>query len=425
MLSIRTDISLIAVAAALIAAEGRAQEPDTTGLARVRAQIEALTRDIEQLKLGQELVVEADTGMMGFGPAASKVYQVRQGVSVGGYGEVVYERFAATGENGAPSGRTDQLDALRGILYVGYKFTDRLLFNSEIEIEHANEVGLEFAYVDYRLSESVGVRGGLLLVPMGFLNELHEPPIFLGTVRPAVEQQIIPSTWRENGIGIFGGAGGLAYRAYVVNGLRGAGFNASGLRGGRQKGSRALAEDFALVGRLDYTGVLGLLIGMSAYLGGSGQNAVSVINPAQTIGARTVIWDVHAEYKAYGLDLRGLFVRATLDDVGELNALNGLAGTASIGERLTGWYLQGGYDVLRRARTGHQLVPYVRYERLDTQDRVPAGFAANPANDRRIMAVGAAWKPITSVVLKADYQVHRNAATTGVNQMNVQVGYLF
>jgi hypothetical protein len=411
---------------------------DSADLVALRLQIDALTSDIEALKLGQEVVAQADESSLGFGPAASKVYRVQQGVSVGGYGELLYENAATERQDGTISGRADQLDFLRGIVYVGYKFNNRILFNSEIEVEHsttgqAGSVSLEFAYLDYRLADEFGIRAGLLLAPMGFINELHEPPTFLGTERPETERQIIPSTWRENGIGIFGEAGGLAYRAYLLAGLdaigggasKAAGFSASGLRGGRQKGSKSSAEDFAGVVRLDYVGTPGLRVGGSAYLGESGQGASSPSSPAERLGARTVIAEGHLEYRAYGFDVRGLLAVATVDDAAELNVARGLSGAESIGERLLGWYVGAGYDVLRSARTEHQLIPYVRYETLNTQDKVPAGYAADPANDREIISIGAVWKPISTVVFKGDFQIHRDGALTGVNQINATVGYLF
>lgn len=411
---------------------------DTALIAELRRQIEALTREIEELRLGQDVVVAADTSVHGFGPAASKVYQVGQGASLGGYGEVLYERFATERQDGSPSGQTNQLDVLRAILYVGYKFSDRLLFNSEIEVEHAStgrsgSVSLEFGYLDYRVVDDFGFRAGLMLVPMGFLNELHEPPTFLGTGRPETERRIIPSTWRENGIGIFGGTRGFSYRAYVINGFdaigggssNAAGFSATGLRGGRQIGSKAVAENFGGALRVDYTGLLGFLLGTSAYLGKSGQDRASTLSPGQTIDAWTVIWEGHAEYKVHGFDLRGLVAVAGVGDVEEINAAKGLTGTSSAGERLVGWYVQAGYDVLNRTRSQNQLIPYFRFERLNTQDKVPAGFTADPANDRQVITIGAAWKPIAQISVKADYQIHSNAGDTGVDQLNAAIGYLF
>lgn len=413
---------------------------DSGLVAELRRQIEIITLEIEELKLGREVVVEADKSLYGFGPAASKVYRVGQGVSLGGYGEMLYENFADETEGGDPSEATDQLDFLRAIVYVGYKFNDRFLFNSELEFEHAStgqagSVSVEFAYIDWLVSEPLGVRAGLLLVPMGFLNELHEPPTFLATERPETERRIIPSTWRENGIGIFGGRGDFSYRAYLVNGLDGVGvgpsgadgFSASGLRGGRQKGSETIVEDVAGVARVDYHGILGLLLGSSIYVGGSGQGAETPTG--REIDATTVIWEGHAQYRARGFDLRALVALADVGDVEEINAELGITPAGdpmgSVGERLVGWYVTAGYDVLHRTRFGQQLIPYVRLERLNTQDEVPSNFTPNPANDRQILSLGLAWRPITNLIVKADYQIHSNEADSGVDQLNAVIGYLF
>lgn len=408
---------------------------DTAGLEELRRQIDAISRQLEALQLGQD-VVEAGAGRYGMGPAASKVYGVTGGVSIGGYGEMLYQNLAATDQRGAASGSRDRLDFLRGVFYVGYKFNDRILFNSEIEFEHtstdnAGEVALEFAYLDFRLTPWLGARGGLLLIPMGYLNEMHEPPIFLGTERPETERRIIPTTWREAGLGLFGEAAGLSYRAYLVNGFDGVGggpsradgFGATGLRGGRQNGSRALAENFAGVGRVDYIGVLGLNLGTSVYYGNSGQGNVD--SGGRIIAGRTLIWEGHAQYRAHGLWLRGLATVADVNDVPRLNAARGLTGSESIGEHSVGWYLEGGYDVLHPFVTEHQLIPYLRHEELNTQDRVPAGFLADPVTDVSITTLGVMWKPLTEIALKTDYQIHRTGARTGVDQWNVSLGYLF
>jgi hypothetical protein len=423
-------LALMVSTIALLATPGAAQDADTATVRRLEAQVEAITQELEELRLGRDLVVEADTSLYGFGPAASKVYKVRQGVSLGGYGEVLYENFAGSREDDTPSGASDRLDALRAIVYVGYKFSDKVLFNSELEFEHGSteedgSVSIEFAYLEYRLSPSLGLRGGLLLPPMGFINEVHEPPAFLGARRPETERHIIPSTWRESGIGIFGGAGPFSYRAYLVNGFDASGFSPAGIRGGRQNGSEAAAENFGVVGRFDYSGLPGVTLGTSAYLGNSGQGAPLPSDLTATLDAQTFIWEGHAQYKAYGFDVSGLLAISTLDDAAEINTLIPLSGGESVGERLIGWYLQGGYDVLRGTRSGHQLVPYVRYEQLNTQDRVPDGFAADPENDRRFLTLGAMWKPLTNVSLKADYQLISNEADTGINQLNVNLGYLF
>jgi hypothetical protein len=429
LLAIRRAGFVIAVALAA----GRplyAQETDSTEVARLKAQVDAILRELEAMRLGQDVVAQADTSVYGFGPAASKVYKGKTGVSVGGYGEFQYQNFSPERQDDTPSGLGDEIDALRAIVYVGYKFSERVLFNSEIEFEHGStedggSVSVEFAYLEGRLSPDFGVRGGLLLAPMGFLNEIHEPPTFLGTTRPETERVIIPSTWREVGAGVFGGRGSVNYRAYLLTGFDASGFAADGIREGRQNGAEANGTSFGVVGRVDWTGMPGLTVGGSAYVGNSGQGATLPSDPTVSIGARTTIWEAHAEYKARGFDLRGLFAQTYVNDAEQVNELNGLVGDASVGSRLTGWYVQGGYDVLRRLGTSQQLLPYVRFESVNTQDDVPDGFTANPANDQTIISIGAAWKPLFNIALKADYQIRRNDADTGVNQFNVNLGYLF
>jgi len=199
--------------------------------------------------------------LYGFGPAASKIYGIERGLSIGGYGEGNYTNFIGD----ESSSDLDRADFLRMVLYFGYKFTDRIVFNSEIEFEHAStsnvgngagsgSASVELATLDFFWKPWMNFRAGLLLVPMGFINEVHEPPFFYGVKRPEVERRIIPSTWRENGAGIFGRLGeDVEYRAYVVNGFNAANFSDSGIRGGRQKGNRALAEDVGVVVRVDWT----------------------------------------------------------------------------------------------------------------------------------------------------------------------------
>jgi hypothetical protein len=402
--------------------EAPAEAPAGDRLSELERRIEILAAELERLELG-EVAIRADEGVHGLGPAASKIYRRDEGLSIGGYGEVLYQNFDSERDDGSPSGAEDEVDFLRAIVYFGYKFNDRFLFNSEIEIEHADEAFVEFAYLDYLWRPEANLRAGLVLIPMGFVNELHEPTVFLGAKRPDVEQVIIPTTWRENGFGLFGEAGQLSYRTYVVNGLRGEGFSAGGLRGGRQKGSHALAEDFAWVGRLDWTPTPGLVVGGSAYVGGSGQG---LEDPnGRTIGLDTTLLEGHAEWRWRGLELRALYTTAELDDVAALNRAKGLTGAASVGEELSGFYLQAGYDVLAARGSERQLIPYVRFEEYDTQEAVPAGFAENPATDVESLTLGLAFKPIDQIIVKADFQDYDNGAGTATDQFNVALGYIF
>jgi hypothetical protein len=275
-------------------------------IAELERRIDLLAGEIETLRTGGAVEETTLEGVKGMGPAASNVYRKERGVALGGYGEALYTNYAELREDEMPSGKTDQFDFLRAVFYVGYKFSDSILFNSEIEIEHAStgkggSVSVEFAYLEFQKQPEIGLRAGMLLVPMGFINELHEPPIFYGARRPEVERSIIPTTWRENGAGLFGEAGGFEYRAYAVVGLLSEGFGASGIRGGRQKGAKSLAEDFAVTGRLDYVGVPGLLVGASFYTGNSGQG--SEVDD-QRIGGRVSLFDLHGQYQYRGFHVR-------------------------------------------------------------------------------------------------------------------------
>jgi len=385
-------------------------------LDEVRREIGILAAEIESLKNGQKkAVAEADTQSYGFGAAASKVYRAEPGVSFGGYGELLYENPA----HGVATANVE-----RAVLYTGYKFNDRVLFNSELEVEGASterrgQVSIEFAYLDYLIRPELNIRAGLMLMPVGLINEQHEPTAYFGATRPAVEHDLIPATWGDLGAGVFGDAGRVSYRAYVTTGLDSRGFGSGEtIRGGRQGGASAVAEDWAAVGRLDWHPFEGTLLGGSLYSGNSGQG--------NGYHANVTLAEVHGDSKFRGASLRGLWTRGTVGDAARVNAVNELTGNQSIGSSFGGWYVEGGYDLAALMnRGGISLAPYVRYERLDTQRTVPSGFARDPENDRSITTIGVAFKPIAQTVLKVDWQRMRNRARTGDHRLNVGLGYIF
>jgi len=411
-------------------AELRAMGLAEDRLAEVERRLGLLAEEVENLKVGEAdaLPPTAEAGRAyGLGPAAAKVYGKDQGVSIGGYGEAILQKYDDERDDGVDSGKVDQFDFLRAVLYFGYKFNDNWVLNTELEFEHAStstggSVSVEFAYLDYLYRDHFNVRAGLVLLPMGWLNELHEPTVFLGATRPMTERVIIPSTWRENGVGAWGSFADFDYRTYVVNGLDAAGFSAGGLRGGRQKGGKAKAEDFAWAGRLDYHGVPGMTLGVAGYFGDSGQDLVDA--SGDSIGVGTSMIDFHAEYRYRGFKLRGLYSRAALDDVTRLNEALGYTGSQSVGETLEGGYLEAGYDVLA-GKGRSSLIPYVRWEQVDTQKDVPEGWTSNPANEQQLLTLGLAYQPIEQLIFKAEFQNIDNEAGTGTDQFNLSLGYIF
>ena len=257
------------------------------------------------------------------------------------------------------------------------------------------------------------------------VNEFHEPTVFIGAERPVTEKSIIPTTWRENGGGVYGAFDKVSFRAYAVNGFNGSAFSSSGVRGGRQKGGKAKANDMAFTGRLDFTPTPGMFFGASFYTGGSGQGEIVVDDTSY--GVRTSIFDVHAQVQAPGFDVRALFAQAMLDDTVPLNEVLGLTGSSGVAEKMQGGYLQVGYDVLSQvpAAGGVSFTPYVRYEKVDTQAAVAAGFTRSASKDNTYTTFGLELKPIPNIVIKVDHMWVNNPADSGVNQFNVNVGYAF
>jgi len=402
--------------------------------------IDILAREIENLKMGEAAPAteagapsgETSVERYGIGPAGARVYAVKKGLSIGGYGEVLYNNFASKDQSGAPSDGEDVITLLRAVIYLGYKFDRHFVVNTEIEYENAvvasdkgGEAEVEFAYIDYLHSPAFNARAGLVLIPSGLINQLHEPTSFLGARRPDVEDLIIPTTWRELGAGMYGTCGPVSYQAYGVNGLNAAGYTADGgIREGRQEGSNARAQSWAFAGRVDFTALPGLLAGISVFSGDAGQGQYTP--SGQKIGARTTVFDVHADWRWRGLWLRGLYAHTSVSQAELVNQLNDFEGDESVGSRQEGWYLQAGFDVLSLVSgSKFNLVPFVRYEQYDTQAAVPVGYARNPANDVEQLTLGIAFQPIPQLILKADWQQRHNAADTGVNVWNASLGYVF
>lgn len=390
--------------------------------------IGVLATEVERLKRALVLPEHKELkSVYGLGPAASKVYQVDRGLSIGGYGEYTFQKYVSDQQ-----GRDDRFDLLRFILYTGYKFNDWILMNAEIEFEHAltsstissdpGVVEMEFAYLDFLFWQQFNVRAGLLLVPVGFINEMHEPPFFHGVLRPETERSIIPTTWREGGVGFFGSIiPGLDYRAYLMNGLNAEGYSAGGIRSGRQSGNRALAEDFAGAIRLDYTPFGGTLVGASFFAGDAGQSQEF---DGEKPNAFTLLWEVHAQVRYRGLELRALGAMTSIDDADVLSR----ALEDTIAEDVFGFYAEAAYDVLPLVlpNTTHSLQPFFRYEIFDTQDKIPRGFERVPGNDVQLYTVGLDYKPYPQVVLKLEY---RNFNAGGnrprADEFNLGAGFVF
>ena len=405
---------------------------------------DVLAEEVDKLRTSLTLpdfepLTMADS-VYGLGPAASKIYGVEQGLSIGGYGEAFYRKDVS---DKSRSDR-DTTDYLRFVLYTGYKFTDRIILNAELEFEHAStstggSVSVEFAYLDFLMWDWANFRAGMLLAPLGIVNELHEPVFFNGVERPEVERRIIPSTWRENGIGVFGELlPGLEYRVYAMNALKGVDGNSfklkEHLRSTRQKGGEALAEDIALAARIDYSPMLNAKFGASVYTGKTTHDQQYALNDEMFDypGARLTIWDLHAMYSWQGLDLRALFAMSHLQDSDELNRIATQIGSSSAGKiakKMYGFYTEAAYDVMPwiLGDTDQQLSPFLRFSYIDQHAKMAGDWDAKGRYEHRIWTTGISYKPHPNVVLKVDY---RNFDTLDndherEDEVNFGLGFVF
>jgi hypothetical protein len=346
--------------------------------------------------------------------------------SIGGYGEVHYTNATGPGTPGVAN-------VSRFVVFLAHTFSDRLAFRSELEVEDAKveggdeggEVALEQLYLDYTFSPAATLRAGLVLPPIGILNETHEPPTFNGVERPAFDHDVIPATWRDIGVGLVGsipGSSGLGYRVFLLNGLVAGGFSADeGIRGGRQEGKEASFANPSLTGRLEWSRP-GLRIGGSFWYGGSAAQ-----DPALGDGAfdnAVALVSADARYDVGPFMFRGVVANVSIADADQINSAFG----TQVGSRIAGGYVEGAYNLLSALSGGstQRLDAFIRHERYNTQAGVPTGVTRDDALARRITTLGLSYKPVYNVVFKGDYQLRRNRAGVGEDeQLALGVGYQF
>lgn len=318
------------------------------------------------------------------------------------------------------------IDFHRFVILLNHTFSPRLRFVGELELEHAfvegleeaGELELEQAYIDFLWSRGINLRAGMLLMPVGIINERHEPPVYNGVERPFVDTFIIPSTWFEAGVGAHGEVGrGLRYRAYVVAPLNSLEFSADeGIRGGRQKGANANVRNVAYTARVEYLGVRGLTIGSSLWRGVS-TFELPRLDTTVTVG------ELDARYRRDRLELRGQFAQVGISDAARLNDALGRATGVSpnVAEALRGFYLEAAYRIWN-AGAPRDLVAFVRHENFDTQFRMPSGSLPLKEFDRDAWVTGITYFPDPDIAVKADYIRLRNQSGLFANRHVVNVG---
>jgi flagellar motor protein MotB len=380
---------------------------------------------IQQQQAQQEQLAAASNQSTG---AASS--GLSEGLNLWGYGEIYYTH--PTHDNSL-----SQFDLARAVFGIGYRFNDRTVFNSEYEVEHAvssaddrGEFEVEQFYVDRQLASWASVKGGLFLMPFGFLNEHHEPTNFYGVQRNFVETLIIPSTWREGGIGFHGTSQmGLTWDVGVTTGLNLGGWNinpedpqyrtaldlinsgVAPLQATHQELELANAQNLSEYVSLNYNGVPGFNVGGAVF---TGKAAVPTF-PAGLPDERVTLWEGHVRWTPGAAELQALYARGTISNTATFN-LDNAGASNPLPSAFLGYYAQAAYTVFNGGE--YRLTPFVRWEHYDMGysyngiaqgfTTVPVGLASDgkpwPQPRDRVWTIGANFYITPHVVLKADYQ---------------------
>ena len=387
---------------------------------RVKAleeQNSVLTEEVLATQTSGFTAVDTEQSYNGMGAAASKVYYSKNPLSIGGYGEMYY----ANPDNG-----DDFADVYRFVTYFGYKFSDNVILNAEIEYEHGanassgGEVVIEFMYLDFLYKDALNFRVGNLLVPMGQIGLRHEPTLFNTVQRPEVEKYLIPTTWGENGAMAYGrfDSVGIEYTAGVINALNinNSETDSAGkkwIRNGRQGAASEASFDPAFVGRVDYTGINGLKVGVSAYYGG-GSNLKN--DPQNDVsGLTTTMFDLHASYNNGPFSAYGLYTQTNLDGAEKISS--------SAVESGSGYYANVSYDLGDLAGIEYKVPLFAQYQNYNPVESTVDGLNEDKYQTE-IVTIGLNFFPVDQAVLKADYAM-KTVGGQDNNVFSLGLGFIF
>ena len=321
--------------------------------------------------------------------------------TIGGYGELHYNNLEGSGG----SKDKNEIDLHRFVLFVGHEFNDDVRFFSELEVEHGiagdsqvGEVEVEQAFVEIDLNDQHRARAGVTLLPVGIINETHEPTTFYGVERNPVENNIIPATWWAGGVGLSGEiAPGWAYDAVLHEGLRTTAGDYK-VRGGRQKSGKAKADDLAGTARIKWTGMPGTEIA------GSIQYQSDITQGEDPTAGHAWLYEVHADVERGPFGLRALYARWDLDGPGP---------QSEGADKQEGFYIEPSY------RINDKLGLFTRFNQWDN------AAGRNTNSEKQQIDVGLNWWPHEDVVLKADYQFQDNDDDKEQDGFNLGVGFQF
>lgn len=370
---------------------------------------------------------------------------------IGGYGEMVAS-FQDYGQNrwatphGNPRITHNTVSIPRMVLAGDYKFNSKWVLGLEVEfeaggtgieyemeagsgaengeyeqeMEKGGEVALEQFHLTRLIVPEFNVRVGHMIVPVGLTNTHHEPINFFGTSRPEGERTLMPSTWHETGLSVFGsvgrGYGSFDYEAMVVAGQNPDGFNKyNWVKGGKQ--GLFEADNFtspAWVLRLNYTGVPGLRLGGSFYFCNDvGKNSDKLVTYEAYGKMPLRIFSLDAQYVNRYVTARANWVRGSLGnasgiskEIASLGKNNPYSGKAYVAKEAVAYSAEVGVNVksfFPHVEQFPTLIPFAHYEYYNPQQK---GQGLNTMDERcqvNMWTVGLNWKPLPNLVVKADY----------------------
>lgn len=363
------------------------------------------------------------------------------GTVVGGYAQIQAQWLAV----GADADITGSASVRRLVLFVAHDFGGwGLPIRAYTELEWENAIAgdgqpgsaeVEQAFLEWRLAgEAASLRAGLVLMPLGIVNQWHEPPVFNGVERPSFDQVIIPATWRELGLGVVGRPGKLRYELYATTALDPAGFDDGGIVNGRTLGASSPADAIAFTGRVEVEPTLGLVFGASGYGSDAGpaRDWYDAGGEKLRLSLPVLGGAVDGRWRSHGVELRGVGAYWSLpqsDDLMTALKADGSpwfpAGSGVIPTRMIGGYVEAGFNVLWFFDTAHELVPFARLEHYDSQLAVPEGFDANPLRTVDEATFGLTYRPLPSVAFKADVQLRDRKYGDDELGWDVGLGYMF
>ena len=364
---------------------------------------------------------------------AQKIIGSNQGLHIGGYGQIDYNRTINDDLN-----YNAKLDVHRLVTFLGYNFNEKTSFVSELEFEHVVEVYVEQAFLSHNIRDNFSINAGLMLIPMGIQNLYHEPPTFNGVERTNVDKYIVPTTWREMGVSVNGRImdNTLSYELMLVNGFNGYDgegvFSGNkGLRSGRQKGAESYmtAPDFA--SRFSYVGIPNLNLGLSTYFGESestAYNGLDLSDKNAVLSADSTIIGINmmgidGRYQKGALQLRGQYIVADLSNTNQYNTFTG----KDLGSKMLGYYAEAGYNLLSEKETKNELIAFARYENYNTHKEVEeGGISINSNYDRKDVIIGLGLKLAKGAMFKIDYQIQSNGnSNPRTDQINIGTAVWF